>query len=64
MDYKVIKTSAFPLIGEVRLYAETIKHVKENHPEVLRLPSISTAVENTIVNPTHIEELQQFIYLR
>lgn len=56
-DFKIIATAVFSTVTEVRLYDETIEHIKEGHPEVpIELPSISAAVENTIVNPTHIEE--------
>jgi hypothetical protein len=38
------------------VYNETIKHVEEEHPEIpANLPCIQTAVENAIIDPTHIE---------
>lgn len=55
-DYKVIKTNVIPRFTEVRLYDETVEHVREGHPEVpLELPCVQTAVENAISNPTHVE---------
>src|SRR5262249_34669706 len=52
-DFKVIFTSAIPLITEVRLYEETIEKVRKGHPEVpILLPSISNAVDGAIANPT------------
>jgi hypothetical protein len=40
----------------VRLYADTVEHVRERHPEIpAELPSIQTAVERAIANPTRIE---------
>ena len=49
-DYKVIATSVLSILTEVRLYADTIEHVRERHPEIpAELPSIQTAVERAMV---------------
>jgi hypothetical protein len=54
--YKLISTSVYPGVTEVRLYAQTVEHVKEHHPEIpLELPCISAAVEQCIVSPTSVE---------
>lgn len=56
-DYKVIQTTAYSAITEVRFYEETIAHINESHPEVkVELPSISTAIEKAICNPTDVEQ--------
>src|ERR1700737_241105 len=56
MGYKIIPTSVFPGLTEVRLYDETVEHVKANHPEVpLHLVAIHTAVERAIADPNRVE---------
>jgi len=57
-DYKVIKTSVLPAeLTEVRFYAETVDHVRAEHPEVpIELPSITEATEQAISNPTQVEK--------
>jgi hypothetical protein len=55
-DYRVIKTGAIPAVTEVRLYDETLDHVREDHPEVpIELPCMASAVERAITQPTHVE---------
>lgn len=55
-DYAVISTRVVPAITEVRLYASTVEHVRERHPEIpAELPSIRSAVEKAISEPTHVE---------
>ncbi len=60
-DYTVIYTSIISSITEVRLYEETITHIKESHgddfarsPE-FPFPCILDAVGNAIMNPTQVE---------
>jgi hypothetical protein len=56
-DYRVITTAVMPDIATVRLYDETLDHVRKEHPEVpAELPCIVGAVETAIVSPTHIEQ--------
>jgi hypothetical protein len=56
-DYKIITTSVLKDIEEVRLYEDTSEHIRENHPEVpILLPSVQSAVEKAIVEPTHVEQ--------
>jgi hypothetical protein len=55
-DYSVILTNATFGLVEVRLYEDTISHIREHHPEVpILLPCIASAVTNAIANPTHVE---------
>lgn len=54
--YKTITVTVIPAITQVRIYEETVAHVREQHPEIpVELPSILYALEETIRNPTHIE---------
>jgi len=54
--YHIVKTAAFPLITEVRIYDETLDHIRENHPEVpIDFPSLMDGLSNTICHPTHVE---------
>lgn len=63
-DFKVIQTNILPDIKEIRLYPETIDHINEQHPEVpVHLPLMVDAIENTIVNPTHIESSHSNAYV-
>ncbi|MGE7367923.1 hypothetical protein ACQKKX_02480 [Neorhizobium sp. NPDC001467] len=56
MPDRIIYTSVLSTAMEIRLYEETVEHVKNHHPEVpIELPSIESAVAQTIVNPTHVE---------
>ena len=53
---KTFISTAIPEITHVRLYEETVEHVCENHPEIpAQLPSMTFAVEQAIVDPTHVE---------
>ncbi|MBV8473538.1 MAG: hypothetical protein JO107_16955 [Hyphomicrobiales bacterium] len=61
-EYKVFSTKILPTLEEVRLYDETVEHVKESHGDgdfanspQMPLPCILDAVGNAIVNPTHVE---------
>jgi hypothetical protein len=43
-------------LKKVRLYDETIEHIKEEHQEVpIELPSMIHAIGTTITQPTHVE---------
>lgn len=54
--FTIIKTAAFHLVTEVRVYEETIEHIRDGHPEVpIDLPSLMAGLEGTISNPSHIE---------
>jgi hypothetical protein len=51
-----------PQITEVRLYAETLEHAREHHGNdrgfgqiIAHLPSMSSAVQAAISNPTSVE---------
>jgi hypothetical protein len=53
---KIIETNVLPEMTHVRLYEETIDHVREEHPEIpAELPSILDAVTNAVQRPTHVE---------
>jgi hypothetical protein len=55
-DYPSIKTDVLPELTEVRVYSETIEHIKDHHPEIpIELPSFDDALNQTIANPTHVE---------
>lgn len=57
MDYKTIKTDVFSNVTEVRLYDETIEHIKEEHKELpIDLPCVQEALTSAIKSPTSIEE--------
>jgi hypothetical protein len=63
-SFKVIKTGILSQLTEVRFYDETVDHVKAEHPEIpIELPCVSTAVENAIVNPTHVESSYSNSYI-
>jgi hypothetical protein len=54
--FKLIRTVVFAGVKEVRFYDETLDHVKKQHPEIpIELPSIYEAVEQAVIDPTHIE---------
>jgi hypothetical protein len=57
-DFKTIIVTVVPQhVTEVRLYDETIEHVREGHPEIpAEFPCITHAVKETIENPSHIEK--------
>ena len=63
-DCQRIRTNVIPAVTEVLLYEETIEHVAHNHPEFLLMPSIIQAVENTVVNPTSVDQRSEnsFVY--
>ena len=53
--YKIITTSATPLVSQVVCYDETLPHISENHPELNPLiPSLEHAIHNTIQAPTRV----------
>jgi hypothetical protein len=55
-DFIVFYTNVYPVITEVRLYEETIEHIKTSHPEVpIELPSVLNAIENAVKEPSWIE---------
>ena len=63
-EFKVISTSVIREVATVRIYEETIVHVKEEHPEVpIDLPSIEGAVAAAISEPTHIERSHSNSYV-
>jgi hypothetical protein len=62
--FRTFRTGVLPQITNVRLYDETIDHVKAQHPEVpAHLPSMILAVENTLINPTHNEKSRSNSYV-
>jgi hypothetical protein len=62
--YIVISTAIIDELTEVRLYDETVGHVKERHPEIpIELPSMTTATAGAIANPTHVEETYDQSYV-
>jgi hypothetical protein len=57
MTFVTMKTTAIPAVTEVRLYAETEQHIREEHPEVpIDLPSVHGAIQKAVEAPTHVEE--------
>lgn len=55
-DYKKIETDVIAGLTEVRLYEETLNHIRENHPEVpILLPIIQEALANAIIRPSYVE---------
>jgi hypothetical protein len=56
MSFVLMKTTAIPAVAEVRLYADTEQHIREEHPEVpLDLPSVHGAIKKAVEAPTHVE---------
>lgn len=56
-DYKTFTTAAAGALVEVRLYDETLDHVRSEHPEVpIELPSMLAAIESAIASPTVVEQ--------
>jgi hypothetical protein len=56
-DFKLVPTNILSNLQAVRLYNETLDHIQNHHPEVrFDLPNIGSAIENTIVRPTYVEE--------
>lgn len=53
-DYVVIKTTILDDVTEVRLYDETVFHIRNHHPDVA-VSIVPSAVETAITNPTHVE---------
>lgn len=61
-DFKVIATTATPVVTSVRFYAETIEKVKIGHPEIgmaAGMPSIETAVASAITTPSRVEQKRE-----
>jgi hypothetical protein len=57
MAFIRFKTAVIPAITEVRLYAETEQHIRDDHPEVpVDLPSVHGAIQKAVETPTHIEQ--------
>ena len=55
-DYRIISTNILTHLKEVRLYDDTVEHVKDEHPEVpIELPSVRDAIERAVAMPTHVE---------
>ncbi|RVG48074.1 hypothetical protein CN162_12560 [Sinorhizobium meliloti] len=53
---RIIRTQVFSTVTDVRLYEETLNHIKEQHPEVpIELPSLMEALSTAIQAPTHVE---------
>jgi hypothetical protein len=66
MTFVVMKTTAIPAVTEVRFYADTEQHIRDEHPEVpIDLPSIHGAVRKAIEAPSHIEKsyANSYIYV-
>ena len=62
--FRTIRTGVLSQVSNVRLDDETIDHVRAHHPEVPAiLPSMIAAVENTLLNPTHIEKSRSHSYV-
>ncbi|HEX4196710.1 MAG TPA: hypothetical protein VHZ26_04645 [Caulobacteraceae bacterium] len=56
----IAPSSLIPQVTMVRIYAETLDHVREHHGLEMgqiapNLPSLTAAVVSAITNPTHIE---------
>jgi len=55
-SYITIRTYVIPTLDEVRLYEDTVDHVKAEHPEIpAELPSLVDAAIIAISHPTHVE---------
>jgi hypothetical protein len=53
---KAVRTHVFPAVAEVRIYQDTIEHIRKNHPEIpVELPSFQQAIENALIQPSWIE---------
>lgn len=56
MEYRVFRTSILSNLREVRLYDDTLDHIRDHHPEVpIELPSVTEAVGRAVEMPTHVE---------
>jgi hypothetical protein len=63
-QFKVIHTKVFPGVAEARIYQDTIKHIRKNHPEIpVELPSFQQAIENAIIYPSWIETSRPNTYV-
>jgi hypothetical protein len=63
-EFKIIKSTVIDGLEEVRLYDETVDKIRRNHPEVpIELPSLHAAVENAIIQPTHVESSHEGSYV-
>jgi hypothetical protein len=63
-DFSTVSVSVIPEVTEVRLYDDTIEHVRTRHPEVpALLPSVEFAVFDTLRNPTHVEKSYESSYV-
>jgi hypothetical protein len=57
MTFVLVKTTAVPAVTEVRFYADTEQHIRDEHPEVpIDLPSIYGAVRKAVEAPSHVEK--------
>lgn len=55
-DYRLIVTDVIPDLKEVRLYEDTVQHIRDAHPEIpILLPAVQSAVERAISHPAHVE---------
>lgn len=59
-DFRIIPCNCVPGLVHVRVYAETIQHIFDNHPEISRTfvgtPSFDHALTTTISDPSWVEE--------
>jgi len=63
-QFKAIPSRVFPAVVEVRIYQDTIEHIRNNHPEIpVELPSFQQAIENAITHPSWIESSRPNTYV-
>ena len=63
-DFIAVESAIIPEIREIRLYAETVDHVRKHHPEIpASFPTLEFAVLETLRNPTHVEKSYQSSYV-
>ena len=54
--FRLIETTVIPEVTEVRFYDETIPHLAEHKELEHLIPSLETAIDDTISNPTEVYE--------
>jgi len=62
-EFTLIKTTVFSGVTEVRFYSDTLPHILEHEEIPILLPSVFGSIEQTIINPTHIESSYRNSYV-
>lgn len=59
-EYRIIPTQIIQTLTEVRLYEETLEHIREQHPEIPSyfpyFPSFEQAIVHAVTQPTTVEQ--------